>query len=266
MFTARYSAIDPAARQLVRQREAASTLLDCERSFQRAKSNAVADVLKAQGTFAAWRHYPTGDVYDPETHAQYYYHSHGSDADDAGQATEAPAEHGHFHLFLRPAGMPRGVRPADVDTAIGTVDEADGASHLIAIAMDPRGRPVRLFTTNRWVTGETWYSAADVSRMVPYFAVRHSYPSWPANQWLTALVRVFEPEILVLLAARDRQVQTLAGTAALDTVLDDEDVDVLSELRVDLSVHLASVEARWAAAGMTSGPSNLGSSAVHRTR
>jgi hypothetical protein len=27
-----------------------------------------------------WRHYPAGDVYDPASHAQYFYHAHPRDA------------------------------------------------------------------------------------------------------------------------------------------------------------------------------------------
>ena len=49
--------------------------------------------------------------------------------------------------------------------------ERDEVSHLIAIAIDFRGEPIRLFTTNRWVTGETWYRAEDVTRMLDRFVI-----------------------------------------------------------------------------------------------
>src|SRR3546814_14192456 len=67
--------------------------------------NLVGELLKNNGTFYEWDHYPPGDVYDHETHGQYYYHAHAADQRFDG-------EHGHFHTFVRPKGMPPGVRPA----------------------------------------------------------------------------------------------------------------------------------------------------------
>ena len=43
--------------------------------------------------------YHAGDVYDAETHAQFFYHAHPAEQRRSG-------EHGHFHCFLRPRGMP----------------------------------------------------------------------------------------------------------------------------------------------------------------
>jgi hypothetical protein len=48
-------------------------------------------------------------------------------------------EHGHFHTFLRPLGMPKGVRPAMVDDFKMLDDENDALCHLIAISMDKFG-------------------------------------------------------------------------------------------------------------------------------
>jgi hypothetical protein len=79
----------------------------------------------------------------------------------------------------------------------------DKLSHLVAISMDSRGMPVRLFTTNRWVTGETWYGAADVLRMLDRFAVNAAEPSEPLNRWITAMFILFRPQMRALLAARD---------------------------------------------------------------
>ncbi len=40
---------------------------------------------------------------------------------------------------------------------------------MIGIAMSPAGVPIRLFTTNRWVTGETLYAADDVITLLDRF-------------------------------------------------------------------------------------------------
>src|SRR3546814_8384282 len=117
--------------------------------------NLVGELLKNNGTFYEWDHYPPGDVYDHETHGQYYYHAHAADQRFDG-------EHGHFHTFVRPKGMPPGVRPAPLPGFAAPADPNDALSHLVAIAMTPGGLPFRLFTVNRWVTGEVWYRAEDV--------------------------------------------------------------------------------------------------------
>jgi len=80
---------------------------ECYRALAKTGDNIVGEVLRDQGLFREWDHYPRDDVYDPVTHAQFYYHAH-----PAGQ--RGWAEHGHFHTFLRPRGMPRGAKPADV--------------------------------------------------------------------------------------------------------------------------------------------------------
>ncbi|HLJ65019.1 MAG TPA: hypothetical protein VKT70_12980, partial [Stellaceae bacterium] len=41
-----------------------------------------------------WVHYPEGDVYDPLSHSQYFFHLHPRDQRGA-------REYGHFHTFLR---------------------------------------------------------------------------------------------------------------------------------------------------------------------
>jgi hypothetical protein len=82
----------------------------------------------------------------------------------------------------------------------------DEVVHLVAIAIDWRGEPVRLFTTNRWVTGETWYCADDVIRMLDRFQVSGDMPSVVLNRWVGAMVRLFQPEIAVLLRNRDKTV------------------------------------------------------------
>ena len=70
---------------------------ECLRVLGKADMNIVGECLSGQGTFYEFDHYPNGDVYDRETHAQYYYHAHRGCA----------GEHGHFHTFLRASGMPR---------------------------------------------------------------------------------------------------------------------------------------------------------------
>lgn len=81
--------------------EAGAEVRASMRALQRVGLNLVGEVLKDQGPFIELEHYPKDDVFDDESHSQYYYHTHRSDSQ----------EHGHFHTFLRAGGMPEGAQP-----------------------------------------------------------------------------------------------------------------------------------------------------------
>ncbi|MEE8172364.1 MAG: hypothetical protein V3T62_05480, partial [Alphaproteobacteria bacterium] len=59
--------------------------------------------------------------------------------------------------------MARGMKPINRPDRSAWPSGDDALSHIIGISMDAKGMPIRLFTTNRWVTGEAWYKARDVS-------------------------------------------------------------------------------------------------------
>jgi hypothetical protein len=215
--------------------EAAREVLNCQRVLTKTGDNIVGEVLRGAGTFYEWRHYPQGDIYDAEYHAQYYYHAHPEEERVSG-------EHGHFHTFLRPLGMPPGVAPAPVPDLKEPESEYEALSHLVGISMDRAGLPIRLFTTNRWVTGETWYSASDVVRMLDCFVINHARPSWPANRWITALMRMFRPQIIELLHARDAEINRRRSIAPQINVFEDRDLEVASEMRVSIEDQIARIE------------------------
>jgi hypothetical protein len=202
-------------------------ILEIHRILTKTEDNVVGELLRGNDTFYEWDHYPKGDVYDKETHAQYYYHAHPLDE-------RFENEHGHFHTFLRPKGMPPGIRPAEVPGAEPPKDPNDALSHLIAVAMDKTGIPFRLFTVNRWVTGEVWYTAADVAVLLDYFKIDHAQPSWPMNRWITALIRLFKPQIVELLQARDRTVEAWKGSHPEGDVYEDRDLELTSYLEISI--------------------------------
>jgi hypothetical protein len=220
-----FSTLDAAA--LAVMAEAGEEIVEIHRVLAKTGDNVVGELLRGQGTFYEWDHYPPGDVYDSETHGQYYYHAHPPDQ-------RFPGEHGHFHTFLRPKGMPSGLRPLPLPGVEPPEGANDALSHLVAVAMDSKGVPIRLFTVNRWVTGETWYRAADVVRMIDHFKIDHARPSWPVNRWVTALVRLFKPQVLELLAVRDRSVAAWAKRHPGEDVYEDRNLEVTSF--VDISI------------------------------
>ena len=225
---------------------AAAVIRDCRSELALRNTSLVSEITAGHPAICAWRHYPDGEVYDPESHAQYFFHAHTPESREG-------LERGHFHIFLRAEGMPGGVAPlllpelavADAVPAPqaaplrhGTRDEV---SHLIAIAIDARGEPIRLFTTNRWVTGETWYRAEDVINMLDHFAVVGGGPSVILNRWISAMVELFRPQIAALLHARD--VTVMAWRRRRRThVLEDPRLEITSSLDIELDTQLAIVD------------------------
>ncbi|HSE77916.1 MAG TPA: hypothetical protein VLG66_07920 [Alphaproteobacteria bacterium] len=196
--------------------------------------NVVSEVLRGVETFYEWEHYPPDDVYDRETHSQFYYHAH-----PAGERSFA--EHGHFHTFMRPRGMPSGSKPARLADYHPPRDRNAALSHIIAISMDTAGRPVRLFTTNRWVTGETWYAAGDVIRMVDRFTVGHAQPSWPTNVWITGMFRLFRPQIVALIRQRDQAVAAWRASHPRRNPYEDHQLEVISSAPISVTGQIAAL-------------------------
>lgn len=212
--------------------EAAVTVVDCIRDLHARGSNLVIEALRGSGDFTEWEHYPPDDVRDPASHAQYYFHAHPPEDRDS-------PDYGHFHTFMRPEGMPAGIRPATVKDFVPPADENSALSHLIAISMTPAGLPERLFTTNRWVTGETWYNAADVIAMLDRFTIDIDQPSPLLNRWLTAMIVLFKPQIEKLLIDRDCVIDKWRAQHPDGDVFEDRRLDITSSLDISLYDHIA---------------------------
>jgi hypothetical protein len=97
---------------------------------------------------------------------------------------------------------------------------------------------MRLFTTNRWVTGETWYRADDVIRMVDRFAVTGVEPSETLNRWVGAMLRLFRPQIAALLRMRDETVMAWRRRRRTH-VFEDPALEITSSLEIGLDAQLA---------------------------
>tara|TARA_Y100001934_G_scaffold192300_1_gene226713 strand:- start:25934 stop:26692 length:759 start_codon:yes stop_codon:yes gene_type:complete len=213
--------------------EAALEVVECHRVLAKTEDNIVGELIRGHEQFYEWDHYPTGDVFDQETHSQFYYHAHPQEL--------RGGEHGHFHTFLRPKGMPRGVQPALVADLKTPEEDDEALSHLIAISMDNLGFPIRMFTTNRWVTGEYWYSAEDVRKMIDHFMIDLAQPSWPVNRWVSAMVRLFRPQIAALIDARDVAIAQWERDHPDVNVFEDEDLEVTSVLEINIDEQIGAV-------------------------
>lgn len=216
---------------------AGEDILECYRVLTKVGGNVVGEILRHEGTFYEWDHYPTGDVYDKDTHAQYYYHAHRG----------VENEHGHFHTFLRRKGMPKGIEPAPYSGDADVPDGEDVITHFAAISMDKQGCPTHLFTTNRWVTGENWFKAEDVKAMLDYFLIDHAWPSWPANRWISAMMSLFRPQIFALLDARDLKIGDWTAMHPDVDVYEDRDLEITSITAISVDEQLARARQELAA-------------------
>ena len=120
-------------------------------------------------------------------------------------------------------------------------DENDALCHLVAISMDKFGVPIRLFTTNRWVTGEIWHGADDVRAMLDSFLIDHAQPSWPVNRWVSGMIRLFRPQIVSLIEARDAAIERWRETYPDRNVFEDEALEITSMVDVDIDQQMAHV-------------------------
>jgi hypothetical protein len=147
--------------------------------------SAPARLLPAGEQFVEWVQYPAVEALDKHSGWKFYYHAHP-------RFERLARENGHFHIFVP-----------------GPDDVHDGAalfSHLIGISVDPQGLPLRLFTTNQWVTGESWQPAEALVEFVKSPGLTHTQPADVAG-WLGHLIELYAVEICALLRARDKRLQ-----------------------------------------------------------
>lgn len=150
----------------------------CEQVLAKGGVTVLTETLRGLERPQSWAKYPHGEVFDPQTGAQWFYHSHDP-------STHA-GEHGHFHCFVRPDG------------AGGPIH------HLCAVGVDPHGRLMRLFTVNHWVVGDDWLDAEPTIALLHSFDVHMPQPNYLVNRWLTAVLAAFETEITDLIRTRDK--------------------------------------------------------------
>lgn len=103
---------------------------DCQRALEKGGLNLVGEVLRGQGDFVEFEHYPRDDVFDRESASQYYYHAH----------RDGLVEHGHFHTFVRARPGVRRIDAAlDMPRSTPWPEGDDAISHLVAVSMDEWG-------------------------------------------------------------------------------------------------------------------------------
>ena len=194
-------------------RESAETVIECMQALANDGRSVVTAVLNGRPAVCD-AHYPDGDEVDSSSGFRYYYHTHDNPA-------WQKREHGHFHLF----------------------HEGDGRfHHLIAVSVDARGLPLRLFTTNQWVTGEAWVPASHIQPQVPRYTVAEQGGLTLVTRWLNALVALFADTIQTLIQARDLRVREAVNAGRdRERVLNDRRIHVLSQTPISLMERIDAV-------------------------
>ncbi|MDD3764599.1 MAG: hypothetical protein PHP86_15015 [Nevskiales bacterium] len=193
---------------------AASALTKSMQRLAESGRSVLTAVTQGELSVRQWQHWPQDDAHDRATGYRYYYHCH------PGQG-RSRSEHGHFHLF------------ADA----GEADDA--VTHLAGIGVDAHGLPLRLFTTNRWVTDEQWRSAPQVLQLLERFQMRRPRQFSAVHHWLQALLRMFGPQLRWLLRARDQRIRELRAGRPRPGLFDDRRVTILSQIDVSLAEQAA---------------------------
>jgi hypothetical protein len=197
------------------------------------------DVIEAAAPdpFTEWQHYPPGDVQDVDKGAIWFFHAHAQ-----GEKGRPWDEHGHFHTFVYTDHLPPDAEPlalpAEPNFKLG------GLCHLVAISFDRSGLPIRIFTTNRWVTDEWLYPADRVIGLLDRFDLANAEFRL-TTRWLISALKLFRPQIEWSLRERDAVIAGHLGSGA-DGFFENHDFEVLSSFPFDLAAQIDAVEAALA--------------------
>ena len=162
--------------------------------------------------FIEWHHYPSNDLVDQQSGYEFYYHAHSAEEMPQG-------EHGHFHVIKRDENV---------------------FHHLIGIALNQQGLPVRLFTTNQWVTGEDMVNSKLAIKTLREFQMVVKGRMAPVSKWVGSLIQLFALEIEGLILGRDQKIlQLIAKQGSRELVLNSRKHHVLTECKIDLMERLS---------------------------
>ncbi len=177
-----------------------------------------------------WRHYPEEDAIDHRSGYQWFYHAHSP------EDRQGSAEHGHIHLFACRKLWSKRLRSARELTfselAAGAYSQAN-TRHLLAIGFDAKGIATSLFTVNSWVTGDLMLSGKTTARLLENMTLDTGHA--PVDAVIECIVSLCQEEIRCLLAARDQNLFNHQTSG----VLQDENLELLSEVAIDLDAKLS---------------------------
>ncbi len=202
--------------------DALDLLMSSSEAMHRDGTPLMRRILPSEQDIVLWHHYPGVDIVNGAHASRYFYHCHPVEERGNG-------EHGHFHIFIGKTAFSKDVRPMISPPKKRNTPKV---VHVAALSINAAGLPVGWFTTNRWVTGEWMYRAADIRQLLPLIDFRGDAGDPLVNDWLTAIVHLSFDMIGVLLDQRDAQIM------AQDPSGENEDLEIASQAAIDLAVLL----------------------------
>ncbi|CUA98516.1 DUF6969 family protein [Thiomonas bhubaneswarensis] len=188
------------------------------------KGKTVISEIIGSTPYVEWEHYPKRDA-KSRSGALFYYHAHAA-------SQRMKGEHGHFHVF------------APNDRA--TCPHEQRYTHIAGLSVDARGMPLRVFTTNQWVTAECWEDADRVCAMARQTELKDARPH-KVGLWLDAVFAFFRPQIDLVIHLRDARIKALESGGRTHWS-EDRRTHILSQCRIDFSTQILALEELGASA------------------
>ena len=203
---------------------AEDVLLNQQKMTENKDKNILHYILEKKRRHIYMNHYPKGDRIDFKTGAQYFYHCH--------RENEETEEHGHFHCFIRYKFIPKQYKPMPLSDWDKYIDNP--MTHLVAIAMNRYGQPIRLFSVNRWVTSEICYGAEYIEKFIARFNMTLTdKPYWQIlDQWINGMIKLFSPQIIWLQQQRDQHIEQLKKQ--YENPFEEKEIEEISSINIDL--------------------------------
>ena len=205
------STMTPGRRRGSASPAALALALEYVQSLARRGSSPLHAVLRGRLEPIAQEQYPRPGInWIGDDELGYFYHTHGP-------ARQRRIGHGHFHLFAR---VPR------------RQDEAHCAPyvHLIGIDVDATGKPLRLFTTNLWVTAGVLRPQRFVRQELLRFAELGRRMEGGPERWIGLILGLYPWQVADVLRSRDARLESWRRQGVEARRLADRRIRLLSSL------------------------------------
>lgn len=173
------------------------------------------------------KHYPQGDRIDFKNGGQYFYHCH--------RENHTTNEHGHFHCYLRRSAIPSSIEPMHIPNIPLKIGQQ--MTHIVAIALNRLGQPIRLFTLNYWITREVAYDAKFAQNLTSLFKLDINDESkWTLiDKWVEGVIQIFMPQIIWSQKLRDQKLDLLKKKEGSEqNIYESNKVEEISSISIDL--------------------------------
>lgn len=160
---------------------------------------------QSTGSWLQHRRYPEGTAEDPGSGQSWYYHAHRRESSSLSR--DGQLEHGHFHTFVDAAAIDPHAEP--IASTNRQRSRLDCVAHIVGLSIGENGLPLRLFALSRRASDEMMFPAEALMPHLQSFWASSDVPHALTGRWLSAVLRLFEPEVAWLLAQREHEQRRL---------------------------------------------------------